>query len=101
MRCAHLYNPFHLAIKTSKNENCGHMPRKEVGIAEKCRNPTYSVVLWDWGLTIQYVCGTYSKDKKIIRSVSKKEAQDLVDELLQCSTSAEILTVMKKIKYRN
>ncbi|MEA5001113.1 MAG: phosphoenolpyruvate--protein phosphotransferase [Endomicrobiaceae bacterium] len=101
---AHLYNPLHLAILRLLKTiiDAGHAAGKEVGMCgEMAGDPTYSVVLLGLGLDeFSMSAAQIPKIKKIIRSVSKKEAKDLVDELLKCSTSAEILTVMKKFKYR-
>lgn len=101
---AHLYNPLHPAILRLLKSiiDAGHAAGKEVGMCgEMAGDPEYSVVLLGLGLDeFSMSAVQIPKIKKIIRSISKSEAKELVNTLLACGSMAEISSTMKKFKYR-
>lgn len=101
---AHLYTPLHPAILRLLKTiiDAGHSAGKEVGMCgEMAGDPEYSIVLLGLGLDeFSMSAVQIPKIKKIIRSVSKKEAKDLVSDLLNCKSISEITAMMKRFKYR-
>lgn len=101
---AHLYSPMHPAIlRLLKNIiDSAHSAGIDVGMCgEMAGDPAYTIVLLGLGLDeFSMSSAQIPKVKKIIRSVSKSDAKDLVEQLLKCSSMQEIDITMKKFKHK-
>lgn len=78
-----------------------HEAGKDVGMCgEMAGDPAYTIVLLGLGLDeFSMSAVQIPKVKKIIRTVTRQKAKNLVDNLLKCYTIKEFDTVMKKFKY--
>ncbi len=100
---AHLYTPMHPAILRLLKQiiDSAHEAGKDVGMCgEMAGDPAYTIVLLGLGLDeFSMSAVQIPKVKKIIRTVTRQKAKNLVDNLLKCYTIKEFDTVMKKFKY--
>ncbi len=100
---AHLYTPMHPAILRLLKQiiDSAHEAGKDVGMCgEMAGDPAYTIVLLGLGLDeFSMSAVQIPKVKKIIRTVTRQKAKNLVDNLLKCCTIKEFDTVMKKFKY--
>jgi phosphotransferase system enzyme I (PtsI) len=100
---AHLYNPMHPAILRLLKWiiDCAHQAGIDIGMCgEMAGDPAYTVVLLGLGLDeFSMSAAQIPQVKKIIRSVSKENAKNLVAKLLECNSMQEIESELKKFRY--
>lgn len=97
---AHLYHPLHPAIlkMIRKVVDAAHEQRIEVSICgEMASEPLYVYILLGFGLSaLSMNAISIPRAKKMIRSVSFKEAKNLLDRVLQMTEESEIENFVKK-----
>ena len=101
---AHLYTPMHPAILRLLKIiiDSAHAAGINVGMCgEMAGDPEYTAVLLGLGLDeFSMSAAQIPKVKKIIRSISKAEAKQLIEQLFKCTNMQEVNITMKKFKYR-
>ena len=102
-KVADLYNPMHPAIiRLIKNiVEAGHNAGKTVGMCgEMASDPKFTPVLIGLGLDeLSMSSVQIPKIKKVIRSITKQKANDLVKRIDNCKNLEEIELAIKQFKY--
>jgi len=97
---AYLYNPFHPAILRLMKRvvDVAHQERIEVSVCgEMASDPLYIMVLLGLGLTeLSMNAISIPRVKRIIRSVSFKDARALLEKVLKMDSEIEIESFVKK-----
>jgi len=97
---AYLYKPLHPAIlkMIKRVVDAAQHHKIEVSVCgEMASEPLYILMLLGFGLNgLSMNAVSIPRVKRIIRSVSFKEAKDILDKALQLSTESEIETLLKR-----
>lgn len=103
-KVADLYNPMHPAIiRLIKNIiDAGHRAGKTVGMCgEMASDPKFTPVLIGLGLDEFSMSSVQiPKIKKVIRSITKQKAKELVNRILDCKSLEEIELSIKQFRYK-
>jgi len=103
-KVADLYNPMHPAIiRLIKNIiDAGHNAGKTVGMCgEMASDPKFTPVLIGLGLDEFSMSSVQiPKIKKVIRSITKQKAKELVNKILNCKNLEEIEMSIRQFKYK-
>lgn len=103
-KVADLYNPMHPAIiRLIKNIiDAGHNAGKTVGMCgEMASDPKFTPVLIGLGLDEFSMSSVQiPKIKKVIRSITKQKAKELVNKILNCKNLEEIEMSIRQFRYK-